>query len=233
MKSYAWGVLSVCALIAGYFAFFRDDPGKSDFKKQLAALDTVKSWTLDIQFSRNGTLIARRRHSAVCPDMEQVTESGPDGLAEYIRTSDLVFYKKGVSWVKDSNVPVNLFLPFPTPRPCMSNPGGSASSPGSGDTEYRDELRRAIKDGTFERGGLEDVHGQSCRNYQVSWLNARGQLMAYIMCINEQDHLPRRIQDPRQTVTMYFDWNVPVEVRTPDIAPTDPKLPSQGPGLKE
>jgi hypothetical protein len=47
-------------------------------------------------------------------------------------------------------------------------------------------------------------------------MNARNQLVAYTMCINEQDHLPRRMQMLRENVNMYFTWNVPVEVTAPN-----------------
>lgn len=174
---------------------------------------------MGLQVSSNGRLIVQRTHEAQCPDMEHITEQGMGGSAEFIRMSNLVYYRKdGRPWVQDANTPEDLFVPLVTPRPCMSNPGGTKTSAESGDTEWRNELKRAISDGTFKKGGIESVKGGTCRNWEVSLMNARNQLVAYTMCISEQDHLPRRIQLLRENVNMYFTWNVPVEVTAPDTA---------------
>jgi len=215
VKKLVWiiGIIAIIVLII----FATVSPGKKELKKQLVALDTVKSWKMDLQVSSNGRLLVQRTHEAQCPDMEHITEQGLVGSAEFIRMSNLVYYRKnGQPWVQDANTPQDLFMPFVTPRPCMSNPGGTTTSPDSGDTEWKTELNRAIKDGTFTMGDMETVRGTPCRNWQVSWMNARNQLVAYTMCINEQDHLPRRMQMLRENVNMYFTWNVPVEVTAPN-----------------
>lgn len=222
MRIIGW-CLAVVAFVGGiYFGMFRPSAGQKELQQHLNALDSVRSWRMDLQMSRNGLVFASRSHEATCPDMEHIYEDGLNGTAEFIRMSNLVFYKKSTnSWVENSNVPGDLFMPFPTPRPCMSNPGGSVTSPDSGDTEWRTEIQRAIKKGTIQEGELETVKGSSCRNYQVSWLNGRGQMMAYTICINEQDHLPRKIQDFHQSATMYFEWNLPVDIKAPALTPPE------------
>lgn len=220
------GIGVIAALLFG-------NPGKKEFQKQLDALQTVKSWRMDLQISRSGHLLARRTHEAHCPDMEHIQENGLEGVGEYIRLVNSVYYRKGMGrWTNDINVPQDLFMPFSTPRPCMSNPGGSVSAADSGDTEWRDELKRAMKDGTFTKGDAETVGGTSCRNWQVSWINKREQMVAYTMCLGEQDHLPRRIRSAGDNLNMYFEWNVPIDVTAPDMTPPAPLAPlsSTNPG---
>ena len=212
-------------LVAGFY--LSEGEGEKEFKKQMAALDTVKSWKMDLQISRNGHLVARRTDESQCPDMEHITESGIESEGEFVRMADLVYYRQnGGKWVQDANTPKDLFLPILSPRPCMSNPGGTTTSPDSGDVEWRTELKRAIKKGSFQKGGTDTIGGAKCRDWQVSWINDRNQMVAYTMCINEQDHLPRRIQMARESVNMYFTWNVPVEVKIPDTTPRETVTPA-------
>jgi hypothetical protein len=210
-------VIAVVVVAIGAIAFLMPSEGQREFKKQIEALDGVHSWKMDLQVSANSRMVAQRLHEAQCPDMEQITELGPENDVRYIRMANLVYYKKnGAGWIQEANVPQDLFLPIVTPRPCMSNPGGTTTSADSGAVEWRTELSRAIKDGTFHKGDLETVNGSICRDWQVSWTNLRNQLVAYTMCISEQDHLPRRVQMLRENVNMYFKWNVPVEVQAPE-----------------
>lgn len=210
-------VVAVVVVVLGAIAFFMPGEGPREFKKQIEALDTIHSWRMDMEISSNSQLVVHRIHQAQCPDMEEITEFGPEAEVQYVRMANLIYYRKNrQTWYQDSNVPQDLFLPIVTPRPCMSNPGGTTTSVDSGAVEWRTELGRAIKEGTFKKGELEMVNGSTCREWQVSWTNLRNQLVAYTMCINEQDHLPRRIQMLRENVSMYFKWNVPVEVQAPE-----------------
>ena len=222
-------IIVLVVVVIGAIAYFVPNEGQREFKKQIEALQSVQSWKMDLQVSVNSRLVAHRTHEAQCPDMEHITEMGPESTGEFIRMANLVYYRKnGAAWIQDTNTPQDLFMPLVTPRPCMSNPGGTTTSPDSGDVEWRTELNRAIKEGTFRKGDLDTVNGSICRNWQVSWTNLRNQLVAYTMCISEQDHLPRRIQAMRENVNMYFKWNVPVEVVAPESSSV-PEAPTAEP----
>ncbi len=225
MKISAW-LLGIAAVLVSIYVLSAS-PGKKELQKQIEAIDHVQSWKMELDISSNGRMLAWRTHEAQCPDMEHITERGMQSSGEFIRLANDVYYRRdGGAWLQDANTPTDLFMPFVTPRPCMSNPGGSKSAPDSGDTEWKSELKRAIKDGSFEKGELDTVRGESCRNWQVSWMNARGQMVAYTMCINEQDHLPRRMQMARENINMYFKWNVPVDIQPPDMSPPPPVTPA-------
>lgn len=226
-------IASVIVVVLGVIVFLMPSEGQREFKKQIEALETVHSWKMDLQVSSNSRLVARRTHEAQCPDMEQITEFGPEDEVQYVRMANLVYYRKNrQTWYQDANVPQDLFMPIVTPRPCMSNPGGTTTSPDSGAVEWRTELNRAVKEGTFKKGELKTVNGSICRDWQVSWTNLRNQLVAYTMCINEQDHLPRRIEMLHENVNMYFKWNVPVEVQAPESSSL-PEPPSPDPGVQD
>ncbi len=225
MKATVWTAVIVAALVFIYVK--TESPGKKELQKQIDAIDRVQSWKMDLEISANSRMLAWRTHEAQCPDIEHISEQGMGNSGEFIRLANDVYYRhNGGAWIEDANTPADLFMGIVTPRPCMSNIGGSKSAPDSGDTEWKNELKRAIKDGSFEKGELDTVRGEPCRNWQVSWINARGQMVAYTMCINEQDHLPRRMQMARENINMYFKWNVPIQVSPPDMTPPPPVTPA-------
>lgn len=225
MKATVWIAVIVAVLVVVYLK--TENPGTKEFKRQIEAIDHVQSWKMEMDISTNGRMLAWRTHEAQCPDMEHITEQGMGSSGEFIRLANDVYYRKnGAAWVEDAKTPPDLFMDIVTPRPCMNNPGGSKTASDSGDTEWKDELNRAIKDGSFRKGELDTVRGESCRNWQVSWMNARGQLVAYTICINQQDHLPRRMQMARENVNMYFRWNLPVDIKPPDMTTPQPSPPA-------
>ena len=215
-KTYAGAGAFVVLLIGGWFLLA--DPGEKEFKQMQQTLEHVRSWKITTQISQRGMLAVQRAHEAICPDQEHIMESAVStGGAEYIRLKDDVYYRKNnQAWVRGMPGP-DLFFPYPTPRPCLSDPGQSSSQPGGGAEEMRLILQHDMDNGTIEKGELEQVGGASCREWKVLVTTAQNTMGSYNICIGEQDHLPRRIQSLNQDFTIRFEWNVPVTVQAPDM----------------
>lgn len=219
-------------LLCGFFAAIAlvyvsiPDPGKKALQLEQIAVNDVSSWRIGMQISHNGALVAERTHEAVCPDKEHIDERGPDAYAEYIRIGDEVYYRKnGSPWTKGMPGP-DLFLPLPTPRPCLSDPGQPKSQPPVGAEEMRLMLQSDISNGRIEKGAVKQEKGGACQEWSVTLYSPHNQLGSYTTCLGQSDHLPRYIQSANQNFALYFDWNMPVTVEAPNMdsgASTDPK----------
>jgi hypothetical protein len=215
-KTYTGAGAFVVLFIGGWLLFA--SPGEKEFKQMQQAMERVHSWRIVTQISSRGMLAVQRTHEAVCPDQEHIVESSTStGGAEYIRLKDDVYYR-GLrpTWTKGMPGP-DLFFPFPTPRPCLSDPGQPSSQPGGGAEEMRLALQHDMDDGSFEKGDLDRVAGASCREWKVLVTTAQNKMGSYTICIGEQDHLPHRIQSLNQDFTIQFEWNVPVMVQAPQM----------------
>jgi hypothetical protein len=209
-------------LLGGFFAVIIlvylciPDAGKNALRHEQAALNGVSSWRISMQISRNGALVAERTHEAVCPDKEHINERGPDADVEYVRIGDEVYYRKNSSrWTKGMPGP-DLFLPLPTPRPCLSDPGQARSQPPGGAEEMRLVLQSDINNGRIEKGSVKQEKSGPCQEWTVSLYTPHNQLGSYTTCLGQSDHLPRYVQSANQNFALYFDWDVPVTVETPD-----------------
>jgi hypothetical protein len=80
-----------------------------------------------------------------------------------------------------------------------------------------------IADGTVRRGGVRDVEGESCRDYDIAVPTPHDPAekeFQFTMCINESDHLPRETRrilpgSDQGQVTTYTLWNAFSEPQLP------------------
>lgn len=219
----------VGAIVIGFVIFhFFTGEGEKEFKLQQKAIKEVKSWKIRTQISSNGRLLLDRRHEANCPDQEYISESGGYQSGEYTRIGDNMYWRRDRGVWTEGKSPNDLFQPFPTPRPCMTNPAEFARET-NGIDEMQQYLQTVIDQGNFTKGELQTVGKDQCRDWTVQALNERRQLVATTFCINETDHLPRRMQSAGEAFTITYDWNVPVTVEKPDLAPPIPVQQDQNP----
>jgi hypothetical protein len=80
-----------------------------------------------------------------------------------------------------------------------------------------------ISDGTVRRGGVRDVGGESCRDYDIAVPTPHDPAekeFRFSMCINERDHLPRETRrtlpgSDQEQVSSYTQWNAFTEPQLP------------------
>lgn len=219
--SIAGAALILVALAAHFFT----GEGEKEFKLQQQALKEVKSWRIRTQVSMNGRLIVDRTHTANCPDQESIVENSQMSSSEYRRIGDEMFWRQNSTSWKQGSVPQDLFQPFLSPRPCMTNPMEYASEI-NGIDEMERYIQSIINKGDFTRGELQTIGGTTCRDWTVMAFNERRQLVSTTFCVNEKDHLPRRMQTAGDAFTMTYEWGLPVSIEKPDLTvPIAPGIP--------
>jgi hypothetical protein len=202
-----WGIILgvILAIVLGYYAV--PSAGQKALKNEQHALQFVNSWRITMQISRNGLMGISRIHIARCPDQEHILEEGGDDYAEYIRMGDEVYYRKNSSrWMKGMPGP-DLFLPIPTPRPCLSNPGEPSSKAPGGAEEFRLSLESDIKDAHIERGISGSGSGAPCQEWTIQRIIESSKLSQYTVCLGAADDLPRYIRGANENFNMYFAWD--------------------------
>src|SRR5215831_20382320 len=139
------GIAGVIILLLAVAYYALPNPGKKAFEKEEIVMNGVTSWRIHSEVSRNGKVYISRTHVAECPDKERIMERGLDNFSEYIRLGDDIYYRKGnMKWVKGTPGP-DLFTPFPTPRPCLSNPNEPSTNPPAGRKRQSNGSRATLR----------------------------------------------------------------------------------------
>ena len=223
------GVLGIAAgvillLAVAYYAM--PNPGKKTLRGEAIAMNNVTSWRIRTEVSVNGRLYLTRTHVAQCPDKERIMEMGPESMAEYVRIGDDIYYRKnGVKWVKGTPGP-DLFTPFPTPRPCLTNPNEPSSNPPGGAEEIKQWIESDASDGSISKGEIAEFKGTKCREWSVTRMTARNSLGSYTACLRETDDLPVYWKAPGDRFGIYFEWDPSVVIEAPDLNANDMKMPT-------
>jgi hypothetical protein len=218
------GILVGVTLLIVVIYFAVPDPGKKALQREQLALNDVTSWRIATQISKNGSPHVGRIHVAICPDKEHILENAEADFAEYIRIGDDVYYRKNsYQWIKGEPGP-DLFLPLPTPRPCLSNPGEPSSRPPGGAEEMRLALEADIKDGHIDKGQKKDYEGSPCQEWTIMRFGG-SKLGSYTTCLSETDNLPRYVRDVSENFHMYFEWGPSLTIEPPDLTPPG-KMPT-------
>ena len=213
----------VLLMVVAYYAW--PNPGKNVLRAEESAVNNAGSWRITTVVSRNSRPFIHRWHVAQCPDKEHILEEGPDDYSEYIRVGDDVYYRKnGMKWTKGTPGP-DLFLPMPTPRPCLSNPAEPSSLLPGGAEEMRLMLESDAKDGHIEKGEAKQYKGSACQEWSISRLNERNQLGNYITCIGT-DNLPRYMRSANEDFFIYFEWEPSLTIEVPDLNGTPAQWPN-------
>ncbi len=214
------GVLGIAAgiillLVVAYYAM--PNPGKKAFQKEEIVMNGVSSWRIHTEISRNGKVFLSRTHVAVCPDKERIMERGMDNFAEYVRIGDEIYYRKGnLKWVKGTPGS-DLFTPFPTPRPCLTNPNEPSTNPPGGEEEIKQWIEEDIKDGRISKGEAQELKGEKCQEWNVTRFTTQNRLGSYNACIRESDGLPVYWKSAGENFGIYFEWDPTIPIQPPDM----------------
>jgi len=223
------GVLGIAAgvillMVVAYYAM--PNPGKKALKGEVIAMNNVTSWRITTEVSSNGRILLKRTHAAMCPDKERIVEMGLDNISEYVRLGDDVYYRKGnMKWVKGTPGP-DLFTPFPTPRPCLTNPNEPSSNPPGGAEEMKQWIEGDASDGSISKGEMGEFKGTSCREWSVRRITSRNSLGSYTACLREADDLPVYWKGVGERFSIYFDWVPSMAIEAPDMNANGMQMPT-------
>jgi hypothetical protein len=68
----------------------------------------------------------------------------------------------------------------------------------------------------IEKGAMDEVSGESCRQWEVTFHQPNGTEKSFDYCINPDDNLPRRIRTAENSMQMVLtNWNKPLPIEPP------------------
>ncbi|MFY9804915.1 MAG: hypothetical protein WA211_09750 [Candidatus Acidiferrales bacterium] len=213
MAKWIVAALVVILLIVGMaWMNWRNSPMR-EIEKSGAAVESAKSWHYHTVRTPPGLPPDTIEKDTFCPSFQRTVQSGTD--------------RNGAPIVFDT---INYF------GHSYSQTGGqwTTSGPGSvpifecphlaiGSDENSLPYDAILKDGVVRRGGVRDVEGNSCRDYEIAVAtphDTQEKEFHFSMCINEQDDLPRetRCTPPgaqQEGVSTYTQWNAMSEPQLP------------------
>ena len=181
------------------------DPGIAELQRSRAALRDARSWhSHAIQKTAAGTLFREETKDISCPDDYKLETFVPDGQrmtgfppfyrSTTIHTSGMTYLRlDDASWM--SNAPMSYAISLD----CTGSPNVNGS-------KLFYDLDIVIAQGEVKSGERRHVGDDLCRDYSVSW--AHDLTPRYIVCINEDDHLPRLVDLRSAQWTYEFSaWN--------------------------
>jgi len=68
----------------------------------------------------------------------------------------------------------------------------------------------------IEKGEMDEVSGEPCRQWKVTFHQPNGTEKIFDYCINPDDNLPRRMRTAENSMQMVLtNWNKPLPIETP------------------
>lgn len=199
-----------------------------EIERSRAAVARAKSWhyhTVRINPSAPELPPETIDQDTFCPSYQRTIQSGTNSNGgpvtfDYINFRGRVYGRSGDRWLAS--------------RGRQADMNGQGSIPifeclkGTLGTDGNSLPYEAIfAGGDAKRGGIRDVGGASCRDYEISVPtphDVKEKEFRFSMCINERDHLPRETRrtppgSSQEDVSTYTQWNAWAE------APLPPRFP--------
>lgn len=201
-------------LVALGYSFFMPSAGERQFTRMEAALNKAQSYRLEMT-GQDEKASSYNLIEVACPDREHTIERTtfldlpPDSTIPEQHIERIMIGRKrylksttGDDWLTMSS----------SGRRAVGCAG--ATSPAQGGLLPAFKLVRAL--GHIEKGGIEEVAGESCRQWNVTFHQPNGTEKRFEYCINPDDNLPRRIRIAENSIQYTFsNWNQPIDIETP------------------
>jgi hypothetical protein len=213
------GILLGIILLVGVVYYSLPKSGKATLEAEVTAMNGAQSWRITTIMGNAAGDHVTRTHIAVCPDKEHIVEEGRGAASEYVRIGDDMYWRRGATeWKKGMPTNTNFLMNILTPRPCLTNPKPYGNEP-DGSEELRQWIAEDVKLARIAKGEEKFENDDDCREWKVTQ-EGRVQLRyfkkEYVVCINEKDHLPRRMTATGEFLTRY-EWNPQLTIEAPDM----------------
>ncbi len=211
------GILAGIILLVVVVYYSLPKSGKATLEVEVAAMNAAQSWRIRTEMQGMGGVVTRT-HVAICPDKEHIVEQGRGPASEYIRIGDDIYWRKGATaWKKGMPNGSYFFMNILTARPCLTNPNEPNAKVAGGAEELRQWIAEAIQLARITKGNEILENDESCREWTVTRLDYRFQSHNYVVCIGDQDHLPRNMTRSQGIVLTHYDWNPSLVIEPPDM----------------
>jgi len=221
------GILAGIILLVVVVYYSLPKSGKATLEVEVAAMNAAQSWRIRTEMQGMGGIVTRT-HVAICPDKEHIVEEGRGPASEYIRIGDDIYWRKGATaWKKGMPNGSYFFMNILTSRPCLTNPNEPNAKVAGGAEELRQWIAEDIQLARITKGNEKLENDESCREWtvtRVQTVQLRSLKQEYVVCINENDHLPRVMTATGGFVT-HYDWNPSLVIEAPDMSATPMSAP--------
>lgn len=207
-------LVPILLLVVLGYSFFMPSAGERQFLRTEAALKNVQSYRLEVTGQDQATT-SYNLLEVSCPDrvhsIEKTTfvNPRPDSPAGQ-ETERIIIGAK--EYLKSPSTGAWGALPGIVGR---RSPGcAGATSPLQAWQLPPFKLIRAL--GHIEKGAMDEVSGEPCRQWKVTFRQPNGTEKNFEYCINPDDNLPRRIRIAESSLQMTFtNWNGPLAIEPP------------------
>jgi hypothetical protein len=213
-------VVVILLMVGAAWMNWRNSPMR-EIEKSGAAVESAKSWHYHTVRTYAGLPPSTFDKDTFCPSFQRTVQSGTDRNGAPVVIDTIIYFARSYShtgdqWVTSGGRQADINAQGSLPIfECPHGPIGS--------DENSLPYDAILKDGTVRRGGVRDVEGDSCRDYEIAVPtphDAQEKEFQFSMCINEQDHLPRETRRTppgaqQEGVSTYTQWNAMNEPQLP------------------
>jgi hypothetical protein len=203
------GAAMLLLLLISVAIYLHSSQGPDEFRKMDHALRLAQSWRSHRVMNEPDR--SNDAHMEVyCPSSVHTWQTStsygqPPQESETIDTINGSYMRKGSDWML-AGVSERMIS-----SPCTWGPRGMDDFLGTMDV--------VLQSGRIHRGDTRRVNGDLCRDWTASVPASTGWRDSFVVCIDEQD-LPLEVAAPdRSLVITYSDWNKPILIETPPLAP--------------
>jgi len=210
--------IAILALGVAFYFYFGPGRGVYEIEQCHAAVRKARSWHMQGQTrSREDRPWNTFARDVSCPgamhETARVTdEEGHEHLQELVILNEAYYSRRtdGTWLFNPTGAP-----PEPVPD-CAFGPLLPSHANLFGDQ------KEVLANARITAGQMESAGGASCRNWEVSFPSGSGYTPRYWICINQGDHLPRRVTFPNNSASFEFSmWNA-TSVSAPAISTGNP-----------
>ena len=209
LKYFLIRIAPILLLVVLGYSFFMPSTGERQFQQTEAALNNAQSVRMELTGHDKATSSYNLLEVA-CPDRQHTiqrttfldatpspeTERITIGAAEYLKSPSTGVWSAlpGISGRRAAGCGV--------PSPVQAAPWPAF------------KVIRALAH--IEKGEMDEVSGEPCREWKVTFHQPNGTEKSFDYCINPDDNLPRRIRTEENSMQLVLtNWNKPLPIEPP------------------
>jgi len=214
LKYFLIRIAPILLLVVLGYSFFMPSAGERQFLQTEAALNKAQSVRMELTGHDKATSSYNLLEVA-CPDRQHTIEKTtfldpPPNSQPYPETERITI--GAAEYLKSPSTGAWAALPGISGRRAIGCAG--APSPVQAAPWPAFKVIRALAH--IEKGEMDEVSGEPCRQWKVTFHQPNGTEKIFDYCINPDDNLPRRMRTAENSMQMVLtNWNKPLPIEPP------------------
>jgi hypothetical protein len=211
LKYFLIRLLPILLLVVLGYSFFMPSTGERQFLRTEAALNNAQSFRMELTGHDKATA-AYNLLEVACPDREhtivRTTFLDPNSQP-YPETERIII--GGAEYLKSPSTGT-----WSAPGISGRRAVGCAGAPSPVQAEPWPAFKVIRAMAHIEKGKMDEVSGEPCRQWNVTFHQPNGTDKSFDYCINPDDNLPRRIRTAENSMQVVLtNWNKPLPIEVP------------------